>query len=357
MRIGVYMECEVGPLARRNGRMTRDTQKTIRLLLLVTPNFNMAATVGFLDPFRAANYVNGCAHFQWEIVSQSGGQCMASNGLSLETVALADVADRATDIVVLSASWTPEAHNTTPLHAALWKWARQGSTIGALDTGAFILAKAGMLNGRRATVHYEHIDAMQELYPEVETTEDLFVFDGNRMTCCGGAAVADFALHIIRGTHGDGLANAAARYILHDHVRPVGARQSPQLVEPVGQRAPDVVKQAIALMEAHLEVPLAIPAICDAIGLSQRQLNRQFTRYVNKTPVLYYRDIRLDRARGLVTQTELPLAEVALASGFSSHVHFSRAYRDRFGLSPRSDRTEGRVPFEFRAWPMHRKAE
>lgn len=330
--------------------------KPVRILLLVTPNFNLAATVGFLDPFRAANYLEGVPHFQWQIASQSGGKSTASNGVSIETVALADVQDTQKDIVIISASWAPETHNSTPLHAALWRWARQGSTIGALDTGAFILAGAGLLKNRKATVHYEHIDAMLELFEDVEVTEELFVFDGNRITCCGGAAVLDFALHIIQGTHGTELANAAARYVFHQALRPVGSLQSPGLAEPVGQLAPGMVKRAIRIMEENLETPLSIPAICDAIGISQRQLNRQFSKYVKKAPTLYYRDIRLDRARGLVTQTEMPLAEVAVASGFASQVHFSRAYRARFGLSPRSDRIEGRVPFEFRAWPMHRKA-
>lgn len=332
------------------------SEQPSRVLVLVTPNFNMAATAGFLDPFRAANYLEGRSLFRWEVVSHAGGACTASNGLSLQTSPLQDVQDRPADLVVVSASWTPEMHNSTSLHAALWRWARQGSTIGALDTGAFILAAAGLLNGRRAAVHYEHIDAMLELYPDVETTEELFVFDQNRISCCGGSAVFDFALQIVRGAHGDALANAAARYLLHQSIQPIGALQSPGLAEPMGYLAPGIVKQAIKIMEENLEMPLTIPDICDRVQISQRQLTRQFARYVKKSPTLYYRDIRLDRARGLVTQTELPLAEVAVASGFASPVHFSRAYRERFGLSPRSDRVEGRVPFEFRAWPMHRKA-
>ena len=107
-------------------------------------------------------------------------------------------------------------------------------------------------------------------------------------------------------------------------------------------------------MEKNLESPLPISDICKQTDISHRQLDRLFKTYVRKSPSLYYRDIRLDRARGLVTQTEMPLAQVALASGFASQVHFSRAYRQRFGLPPSKDRIEGRVPFEFRAWPMHR---
>lgn len=331
------------------------SDKPTKILVLITPDFNAAATVGFLDPFRAANYLEGRSHFQWEITSQQGGLCRASNGMSVDTVALSAVQDSPRDIVIVSASWAPETHKSTPLNAALWRWARQGSTIGALDTGAFILAEAGLLKDRKATVHYEHIDAMIELYPDIEISEELFVFDGNRISCCGGGAVVDFALHIIQGTHGDALANAAARYVFHQNVRPYGAMQSPWLAEPIGQLAPNVVRRAIAVMEENLENPLSIPEICALVEISQRQLNRQFSKYVKKTPTLYYRDIRLDRARGLVTQTEIPLAEVAVASGFASQVHFSRAYRERFGLAPRTDRVEGRVPFEFRAWPMHRK--
>ena len=106
-------------------------------------------------------------------------------------------------------------------------------------------------------------------------------------------------------------------------------------------------------MEANLEEPISIPELCHQLGKSQRHLSRMFAQCVGKSPVLYYRDIRLDRARGLVTQTDMKLSEIAVASGFSNQVHFSRSYREKFGLSPTQDRIEGRVPFEFRAWPMH----
>jgi len=110
-------------------------------------------------------------------------------------------------------------------------------------------------------------------------------------------------------------------------------------------------------MQQHLENPLPIPELCARTGISHRQLNRLFDRYIGKSPSLYYRDIRLDRARGLVTQTDMLLSEIAIASGFSSPALFSRAYRERFGLPPRTDRVEGRIPFEFRAWPLHRKSD
>jgi AraC family carnitine catabolism transcriptional activator len=336
--------------------MLTEAQVPIKLLIIVTPNFNLTATVGFLDPFRAANYLDGSTLFRWEIASASGGEVIASNGMSVRTTLLRVVQAQHQDIVILSSSWAPESYNSVPLHGALHRWARVGTTLGSLDTGAFILAEAGLLKGKRATVHYEHIDSLKELYPDIETSEDMFVFDGKRITCCGGNASMDFALHMIRSMHGDSLANASARYLFHQTLRPQGTSQNPGPVEPLGSTVPKAVKLAIKLMEEHLEDALSIPQICKRIRVSQRNLTRLFAQFVRKSPVLYYRDIRLDRARSLVTQTDMQLSEIAVASGFSSQTHFSRAYRERFGLAPRTDRIEGRVPFEFRAWPMHRKS-
>jgi AraC family carnitine catabolism transcriptional activator len=333
--------------------MPNEPKTSLSILVVVTPNFNLAATVGFIDPFRAANYLEGRTHFRWNIASASGGTVVASNGLAIETKPLPTAQESPPDIVVVSSSWAPESHGSPVLHAMLKRWARAGVTLGALDTGAFILAKLRLLAGRRATVHYEHLDAFKELYPDINVTGQLFVFDGDRITCCGGGAAVDFALHVIRRTRGETLANSAARYLFHERLRPQGAHQNSSPVEPLGSTVPATVRKAIQVMEEHLETALTIPQICRTIGLSQRQLDRLFLRFVRQSPAIYYRDIRLDRARGLVTQTEMPLSEVAVASGFSSQVHFSRAYRERFGIAPRRDRLEGRIPFEFRAWPLH----
>ena len=324
--------------------------------ILVTPDFNLAATMAFVDPFRAANYLEGVGLFRWHFVSEQGGTVRASNGASLMTEPLGKDQDAPPDFLIVSSSWEPEAHVSPGVRAALRAAAAQNATLGGLDTGAFILAHCGLLKGRRATVHYEHIDAFQELFPDTEVSEALWVFDGPRITCCGGAAAGEFALHIVQRLHGSALTNAAARYVFAQDVRDHNARQNPQHSEPLGATVPDAVRLAIKVMEDNLETPLSIAAISAQVGLSHRQLDRLFSQYVCKTPALYYRDIRLDRARGLITQTNLSMAEIAYASGFSSQVHFSRAYKDRFGLPPSKDRVEGRIPFEFRAWPMHRKS-
>lgn len=294
----------------------------MNILVVVTPNFNLAATVGFLDPFRAANYLGGAAHFAWRLVSIAGGQCVASNAMSCTTSSLAEARESRWDVVIVSASWAPERHSSKALTNALRRWGRQGSVLGALDTGAFVLAEAGLLRRRRATVHYEHLNALRELYPDTEVVEDLFVFDGDRISCCGGSASVDFSLQIVERALGAAVANDAARYVHHQSLRPAGTPQTPGPAESLGCAAPFAVRQAVKVMEEHVEDVLSIPDI---------------------------------RSRGLVTQTDMPLSGVAVATGFVSQVHFSRVYKARFGLPPKRDRVEGRIPFEYRARPLHER--
>ncbi len=322
----------------------------VRISVLVTPYFNLAATTAFIDPFRVANYLSGKALYSWSFASLGGGPVAASNGMTVET---ARATRTAPQFGVVSSSWTPEAVQGRDMSDLLSAWARGGARMIGLDTGAFVLAGAGLLKGRRATVHYEHIDALAELYPDTQVTEALYEVDGARLTCAGGTACTDLALELVRDAQGAGLANRVARYVFHHTMRGPETTQNPARAEPFGPTAPRAVRRAIDVMEAHLEAPLTVPQVCAAVGVSQRQLGRLFREHVRKSPVQYYRDIRLDRARGLVTQTDLRLSEIAVAAGFSSQVHFARAYHARFGLPPIKDRTEGRVPFEFRAWPMH----
>ncbi len=324
------------------------------IVVFVTPHFNVSATTSFIDPFRASNYLTGTNDFFWSFVSQNGGPIEASNGLVVTTKPLDEILDRRPWLVVVSSSWTPERYASRKLRTSLQRWERAGAIIGGLDTGGIILANAGLLNGKTATVHYEHIDAFIEIAANTTVSEDMFVLDDRIFTCCGGTASTDAGLRFVHAIAGENVANAAARYLFHHDVRGGNESQNPKVVEPMGYVTSGLVRAAIDLMEAHLEKTLSIPDIAASLDISQRQLSRLFRQYVQKSPVEYYRDIRLDRARGLVTQTELKFSEIAAASGFNSQVHFSRAYHQCFGLSPSADRIEGRVPFEFRAWPMYK---
>lgn len=329
----------------------RKTPCAIGMLLL--PGFNSLASQAFLDPFRAANYLLASSIYDWSYLSLEGTEVTASNGLAIAQTTAVEAFDRPLDFLVVNASWHPERFQGRALQNALRRLSRRGVVLCGIDTGAFVLAYAGLMNGYRAAVHYEHIAAFRELFPDSPMDESLFVFDRDRLTCCGGVAAADMALEIVRLQQGIDLANAASRYIFHERLRPGEEGQLPTTREPVGYAAPARLRQAIILMERNLEQPLSIREIVARLGCSQRQLERLFRGHTGVSPVRYYVDVRLDRARGLVTQTELPIVEVAAACGFGSSGQFTRTYKRRFGLAPSQDRIEGRVPFQFRSFPSH----
>lgn len=324
-----------------------------RIAVLILPSFNAMATMALLDPFRAANYLSAVPLYSWQVVSADDAPVTASNGVAAVGAIPLSQAAAEFDFVFVSASWTPERCRDKRMFDWLRRCARAGTALGGLDTGAFVLAYAGLLSHRRATVHYEHAAAFRELFPEIGVSDALFVIDGNRLTCCGGAAASDLALEIIRMQHGIDLANASARYIFHDRLRSSAEQQSPQHHEPVGYAAPQKLRQAIIMMERHLETPLPLSTVALACGLSQRHIERLFREHTGVTPVSYYMDVRLDRARGMITQTDMSVLQVSVACGFASPEYFSRVYRKRFGLTPSEDRIEGRVPFQFRSYPAH----
>jgi transcriptional regulator GlxA family with amidase domain len=321
--------------------------------VVILPKFNAMATVAFIDPFRAANYLSAKQLYTWRFLSLDAVPVVASNAVTIADTTAIDEAQEDFDFVVVSASWTPENHRNKHLFAWLRNCARRGSALGGIDTGIFILGFAGLLKGYRSTVHYEHVAAFKELFPENLISEDLFVIDQMRFSSCGGAACADLALEIIRTHQGINLANAAARYIFHDRLRSGAEQQNRSVREPVGYTAPQKLREAIVLMERSLEDPLQIPEIARAIGVSQRHMERTFHFNTGVSPVRYYLDLRLDRARGLVTQTDLSVLEISIASGFATPAQFAKAYKRRFSLTPTDDRIDGRIPFQFRSFPSH----
>ncbi len=333
---------------------SRQSFNTCTIAMLLLEGFNSTAAHAFIDPFRAANYLRGETIYRWPLLSLDGQPVTASNGMSIGADApLLEVWEQEPDFLVINSSWRPEQFRERELQITLRRLAQSGCVLCGIDTGAFVLAYAGLLDGYRAAVHYEHIASFRELFPDCGMDESLFVFDRDRLTCCGGLAAADMALEIIRLQQGLELANAAGRYIFHERLRQGDEGQLPETREPVGYAAPPKLRDAIVIMERTLETPLKISEIADQLALSQRQMERLFRTHTGVSPVRYYVDVRLDRARGLVTQTEMPIAEVAVACGFGSAVQFTRTYKRRFGVPPSQDRIDGRVPFQFRSFPSH----
>ncbi|MEM7221451.1 MAG: GlxA family transcriptional regulator [Pseudomonadota bacterium] len=319
---------------------------------LLLPSFNAGATTAAIDPFRVANYLSARRLYRWTLVSPDGAPVLASNGMTIGAdCALA--ARPAVDMLFVCSSWAPERHKDKALFAWLRKLARAGITLGAIDTGAIVLAQAGLLKGYQATVHFEHLDALQELFPDVDAREQIFVIDRDRVTCCGNNASSDLALEIIRLHHGLDLANAAARYLFHERLRAPGESQLHPAHEPVGSAVPRKLLKAIHLMERNIDEPLELAALAREAGLSLRHMERLFRDQTGASPGRYYLNLRLDRARGLITQTQMQVLEVAVACGFASPEHFTRVYKRRFAISPRDDRVAGRIPFQFRTLPLH----
>ena len=319
--------------------------------LVLFDGFNSMAMQAFIDPFRSANYLRNTNLYTWSFLSLDGRNVRASNGLDIGVDGDLRWTSKPFDMVVVNSSWNVERFNRTKITQWLNLCSNSGSTVCGIDTGAFIMAYAGLLSGRKAAVHYEHIAAFRELFPDVVMDEDIFVVDGNMLSCCGGLASSDLALEIIRLQQGLELANAAARYIFHERLRSGQEGQLPDRREPVGYSAPGKLREAIIIMEGNLENLLSIGQIATRVKISQRQLERMFLKHTGVTPVRYYLDVRLDRARGLITQTELPMLDVAIACGFSGNAQFTRAYKSRFGITPSRDRIDGRVPFQFRSFP------
>jgi AraC family carnitine catabolism transcriptional activator len=304
---------------------------------LLVPRYSMMAFVSALEPLRVANRLSQQTLYAWEIVSRDGGPVAASNGLSLLADRPMDDAHTRFSKLVVSASFAPEAG----YDPATGRWLRAldhaGVALGGMDTGVFFLAWAGLLDGYRATTHWESLPSFAESFPKVQTGAGLFIIDRNRFTCAGGTAALDMMLHLIRMRHGQALAAAVSDQFIHAKIRDPQERQ-----RTAAQARDDAPRQGVALaidlMESHLEDVLSIDSLCAAAGVSPRQLQRAFQRQFRVSPQRYYLELRLQRARSLLQYSGLSVTEVAVACGFVAASHFSRTYSAWAGRPPAAER-------------------
>jgi len=307
----------------------------------LVPQFSMLAFASAVEPLRSANRMSGRTLYEWRLFSIDGKPVAASNGI--EVVPDAGIAgiDRFPTMYVV-AGIDGHRYEDRRLFAWLRKLARNGSRLGAICTGSHALAKAGMLDGYRATIHWEDLPAFAEAHPAVDVTHDLYEIDRNRITCSGGTAALDLMLHLIALAHGQELAGQVSEQFIHDQIRGPSQQQRMTLQSRLGVNEPKLIA-AIAAMEAHLEEPLPLHAIARRSGISVRQLERLFRRHFGRGPLRYYRELRLNHARLMLMQGGNSILSVALATGFISASHFSRRYREYFSRSPREERTVGRT--------------
>lgn len=299
---------------------------------LLLKDFSHLAFSCAVEPLRIANLVSGKDLYSWSYISENGETATCSNGsVTLVHHGFNDV-PKCERLFVLSGIFVRQ-HITKPLLSCIRHERAKGTAIGALCSAAYVLATAGFLEGHKAAIHWEFHDGFMEEFPEINLVRNVFVADDKYVTASGGTATADLMLHLIEQAHGADLAIAVADQMVYSAVRDASAEQRVSIQSRLGMRNPHLSK-AIRIMNDTIETPASPTIIAEEIGISTRQLERLFGRYLNCSPKKYFVDIRLQRARNLLIQTERSVTEVALACGFDSPGHFARAYRTQFGITP-----------------------
>jgi len=303
---------------------------------LLLPNFTLISFASAVEALRLANRTSGRALYGWTLITRDGQPVRASNGISFHPDASIETAP-ALEMVMVCSGIGGHLYNDKSVFSWLRRVDRQGTSIGALCTGSHVLARAGLLDGYRCTIHWESLAGFIEEFPAIEVTNELFEIDRNRFTCSGGTAVLDMMLNLIGRQYGHELAAAVSELFIHERIRDQHDQQRMALTARLGVRHPKLIS-VVKLMEQNLEEPLDRAALAERVGLSTRQLERLFGKYLNRSPARYYLELRLHRARLLLLQTNMSVIDVALACGFVSASHFSKCYRDFFGKTPRKER-------------------
>lgn len=312
---------------------------------LALPNFSMIAFTTAIEPLRIANRFLPEAPYSWKILSADGKPVRASNNLEIsvdgsldDIVGLSSLEDRP-DMVVICSGLDVEQLETKHTKASIRKLYRTGSNIAGLCTAAWVLADAGLLDGKKCAIHWENLPGFVEKFPNADVHADLFEVDGRLYTCAGGTAALDMMLFIISQAHEESVINRICEQCLTDRVRSATDRQRLPLRARLGVQNAKLLS-IIELMEANISEPLALTDLAEDSNLSRRQIERLFRQNLGRSPARYYSELRLDRAKHLLLQSNLPIVDVAIASGFVSASHFSKCYRDQFGRPPQAERRE-----------------
>jgi transcriptional regulator GlxA family with amidase domain len=303
---------------------------------LLVPNYSMIAFTSAIEPLRMANRAAQKQLYSWTTYTLDGKPVKASNGLEISP----DYSiDKSSDMSILFVCGGVDISDcwSKSLKFALRKIASRNITMGALCTATYLLARTGLLDGYRCTIHWENIASMREEFPKTQFSDELFHIDRDRITCAGGQSSLDMMLKIISNSHGAKLAAQISEQFMCERIRGTEDRQRIPLRLHLGANQP-ILTEAVTLMEANLEEPISLDELSRYVGISRRQLERLFQKHLSCVPTRYYLNLRLNRARLLLLQTSKSIVDIALACGFISAPHFSKCYRDMFGIPPRDER-------------------
>jgi len=311
-------------------------KKTQHIGFFLVPEFSMIAFASAVEPLRLVNRVSEDTLYTGSTYSLDGQPVTASNGIPVIVDGAIAEAEKL-DIVFVCSGIHAHKYCDKGLLTRLRRMASHGTDIGALCTGTHILAKAGLLEESRCTIHWENFTAFTEEFPDIDVTSELFEIDRNRYTCAGGTAAVDLMLNLIALQAGSNVAATVADEMIHHRIRDGHEAQRMELRSRLGVAHPKLLA-VIQLMEENLEETLNCADLAASVGLSTRQLERLFRKYLKSAPTRYYVELRLKRARFLLRQTSLPILSVALAAGFVSASHFSKCYREHFKRTPSEER-------------------
>ncbi len=310
--------------------------KPKRFIFLLLDKFTMLSFACAIEPLRLANREAGHPLYTWRLAGENGSEAVCSNGAAFKLDMGLDEVERDDTVLVCGGIDVPRA-TTKAVVNWLRREARRGVVMGGLCTASYALAKAGLLDGKRATIHWENQDSFLEEFEAVKLTKSVFVIDGNRMSTAGGTASIDLMLKIIASDHGETLANTVADLLIYSSIRTDQDTQRLSIPARIGVRHPKL-SQVIQLMEANIEDPISPATLAKDVGMSTRQLERLFRRYISRSPKRYYMELRLSKARNLLMQTDMSVINVALACGFASPSHFSKCYRSHYNTTPYRER-------------------
>ena len=316
--------------------VTGETDRPRRFVFVLMENFTMLSFASAVECLRIANRMSGKELYDWTLIGEGGESVTCSAGASFNLAG--DLNDlQRDDTLVLCGGVRIQQATTKKLLGWVRREARKGVVVGGLCTAAYTLAKAGLLDGKRATIHWENADSFAEEFDEVELTKSVFTLDGNRMTTAGGTSSIDLMLKLIANHHGEDLANAVADQMIYSSIRTDQDTQRLSTPTRIGVRHPKL-SLVIQMMEKNIEEPISPSILAKDVGMSTRQLERLFRRYLNRSPKRYYMELRLQKARNLLMQTDMSVINVALACGFASPSHFSKCYRAHYDTTPYRER-------------------
>jgi transcriptional regulator GlxA family with amidase domain len=307
-----------------------------RFIFLLLDNFSLISYACAVEPLRLANRYHSSNFYEWYSASENGKTAECSAGTNFQVDMGLEETKRG-DTIIICGGINVKDHTSKAILNWLRREARRGVHIGALCTASYVLAKAGLLNGKTATIHWENYDSFEEEFDEVALSKSVFVVDENRSSSAGGIASIDLILRFVSDDLGQDLANTVADQLIYNAIRTERDGQRLSIPTRIGVRHPKL-SSVIQMMEKNIEEPISPSILAREVGMSTRQLERLFRRYLNRSPKRYYMELRLQKARNLLMQTEMSVINVALACGFASPSHFSKCYRSHYNTTPYRER-------------------